>query len=137
MLEVLAVLTLCRLVAWLLVESVRTLYAGRPVYRIWIVMGGYLAACICAAIVVTLGLSMNGILPAVLSGGLEALILLPLMLPFVAGFIALYALLPAGVIIICADLARIRSPFFYGPAGAAAVALPTHFLMSVKWLHFP
>jgi hypothetical protein len=49
-----------------------------------------------------------------------------LLLPgslFVTGCIAVYALLPAAPIIICAELAKIRSPLFCGPAGVAVAAL--------------
>jgi hypothetical protein len=125
------------LVAWLLVAFIKTLYAGRPVDRIWVILGGYMGACTGAAVAVSLIFFMRGILDApissVLSGVLVTIIMLPVMIPFVTGFIAVYALLPAGLIITCAELAGLRSPLFYGPAGVTAAAL-TYFFFDVSEL---
>ena len=122
----LGVLTLAvfALLAVLLVGFTRTLYAGRPVDRFLVILGGYVGACISAAVAVTLAFWITRMVDAPIPVGLAlTIIMLPVMTPFVIGFIAVYALLPAGLVIICAELAKIHSPFFYGPAGIAAAAL--------------
>lgn len=105
----------------LLVALVAVVYRGRPVDRPLAIAGGYVGACLAAGLALLVAYAALGAAPAAPAGGsgwLTALGSLYLGVKLAGFVIGLLALAPAAVIIIFAERRGLRSPVFYGAAGA-------------------
>lgn len=106
--------------ALLMALLVRVVYAGRPVDRIFVILGGYLAACLGAGFVLTIEIWIAALLAP---DGRSAMMPLTIILPgtlLAGGYIAVFALLPTLLVIMFTELAKVRSAVFYGLVGVSA-----------------
>ncbi|QCI64426.1 hypothetical protein [Phreatobacter stygius] len=109
----------------LAIGIVKLVYRRRRLDRPLVVLGGYAGACIVAGLVLLACAAgfASGNLPvseARPRAGLEDLGSLYLALCLVSVYIGVLALLPAAAIIAYAERRGLRSPLFYGGAGAVA-----------------
>jgi hypothetical protein len=109
--------------ALLMTLLVRVVYAGRSVDRIFVILGGYLGACLGAGFVLNMVFwTAAFVAPDSRSATMPLAIILPGTL-FAGGYIAVFALLPTLLVIIYTEFAKVRSAVFYGLAGVAGAVL--------------
>ena len=109
--------------ALLVTLLVKVVYAGRPVDRIFVILAGYLGACLGAGFVLTLGWWVAGVLsPQSRSPVMPLMVIFPGSL-LASGYIAVFALLPTLCVMAFTEFMKVRSTMFYGLAGATAAIL--------------
>ena len=122
----LANLTALAVLAVLLAALVAAVYRGRRLDRALVVTAGYAGACLAAALVMLMVYAALGPARTAASGAsdpLAALGSLYLWVKLAGLVIGLFALAPAAAVIAYAERHGMRSPVFYGAAGALSAIL--------------
>jgi hypothetical protein len=122
----------CLIVVMLLVFLLkRTLYGRRPI-RMLVVFGGYLGACLGAALTLA---AILWTVAAVSRGTMPPLTIVVPSTLYAGILIGAFTLLPALAFIAVAEWTRIRAPVFYAIAGVAAAILA--YILYLAFLSLP
>ena len=136
----LALSNLASLVTFVLltVLIVKIVYWRRPLDRMVVIVGGYAGACVAAGLVLFLVFYAIGhasrASPMVglgASGGFEALGSLYMATVLASIYVGVFALLPTLPVIIYTERKGVRSPLFYGIAGAASALVAIGIYLAV------